>query len=113
MTGGTILLVVLVALMVFLSLRERVRLYQYREANWDIISESKPSPLSKALTNLIGVAGGIYLTLVVLVAFLEIHVPSRVKIFWISVEPLAALAIIMAIIQPFVLRIWHTYKNLN
>jgi len=111
MPGETVLMVVLVALLVFFSLRERARWYRYREAHWDILSESKPSPLSRALTNLIGVAGGIYLTLVIIVAFLEIPVPSRVEIFWFSVEPLAATAVALAIIQPFVLRIWHSYKN--
>ena len=111
MSGGTALMVGLVILLILASLRERVKIRQTR--NWDILGESKTSPLSQAITNLIGVAGGIYLTLVVLVAFLEIPVPSKVCLLWLSVEPLAAIAVFLAVIQPFMIRLLSVYRGLR
>ncbi|HZK17912.1 MAG TPA: hypothetical protein VFD15_01225 [Clostridia bacterium] len=111
MSIGVVFMFVLVLLLLIVSVRERIKIRQYRD--WDILGESKASPLSQAMANLIGVAGGIYLALVVLIAFLEIPIPSRINILWLSVEPLAAVAVFLAIIQPFMLRLLVVYRSLK
>ncbi|MFZ5633927.1 MAG: hypothetical protein ACOY40_13880 [Bacillota bacterium] len=88
-----------------LSVRQRVQNMAIRERAWDG-SETKPSPLSEALTGLIGTAGGIYLSLVMLFSFMELSVPKKVEVFKIGLEPLAAVSFTLAIIQPFVIRLF-------
>ncbi|HOV78713.1 MAG TPA: hypothetical protein PK728_01280 [Bacillota bacterium] len=107
LSAGVIGLVIL--FLVALSVRERVRRQTLREK---ILSESKTSPLSQALSNLIGVAGGIYLSLDVISSFLELNIPDRVQIGSFCLEPLAALSILTAIAQPYMLRIIDGWKGL-
>ena len=64
-----------------------------------------PSPFVRAMTEIIGMAGGIYLSLVMLVNFLDLELPPKVNIFGLEAEPLALLAIIISIVQPI-------FKNL-
>ena len=64
------------------------------------------SPLSKAITQLVGTAGGIYISLEMLIIFLG--VPEYI---WnpeldYFVKPLAIFSILIAIIQPYVLQFW-------
>lgn len=99
-------------LLVVFSVRERVRLRLYREKEWGGLGESKASPLSQALANLVGVAGGIYLSLMVLVSFLEVQLPPRVKIGQISMEPLAVVAFGLALLQPFAMRIFFAWRKI-
>ncbi|MCL6477022.1 MAG: hypothetical protein K6T65_01270 [Peptococcaceae bacterium] len=93
-------LVVLVLLT--LSVRQRMQNMVVRERAWDG-SETKPSPLSEALTGLIGTAGGIYICLVMLFSFMELNIPKKVEVFKVGLEPLAAVSFALAIIQPFVI----------
>ncbi|MEA4901511.1 hypothetical protein [Desulfitobacterium sp.] len=80
------------------SVRARAYLLMWR-------SEPKESLLSKALTQLVGTAGGIYLSFELLFSFLKIP-----ETWWSEnnfiVEPLALVSLILAIIQPFVIQIW-------
>ncbi|GAB6157576.1 hypothetical protein JCM39194_07760 [Desulfotomaculum varum] len=102
----------LAALLVVLSLRERMRMSRYRK-EWDVIGESKSSPLSESLAGLVGTAGGIYLSLVMLKTFLEIDVPARVNISVVSLEPMAAVSFILAIISPFINRLKKGWQRLK
>lgn len=111
MSISVFIIIVLTLTLLFLSIRERVQLSLYRDKEWDVIGESKASPLSRAITNLIGTAGGIYLSMVLLFTFLEVNVPDRVNMGDVSLEPLAALAIILAIGQPFVLKLFQLRKR--
>jgi len=104
------ILVVALVLVVF-SVRERMRLIRCRDKDWDVIGESKSSPLSRALTNLLGMAGGIYLSMVLLVTFLEANIPEQVNIGTVSLEPLATISILLAIVQPFVLKAFQMRKR--
>lgn len=106
MLTGTILFVLIAFTLVALSVRERVRISALREGAAGSLPESRPSPLSQALAHLIGLAGGIYLSLFMLLEFLKIELPSRVPLGQVQVEPLAALSIALAVIQPFVLRLF-------
>nr|WP_048818176.1 hypothetical protein [Desulforamulus hydrothermalis] len=102
----------LAAVLVVLSLRERMRMSRYRK-EWDVIGESKASPLSESLAGLVGTAGGIYLSLVMLKTFLEIDVPARVNIAAVSLEPMAAVSFILAIISPFFSRLKKGWQRLK
>jgi len=107
-----IILIVLILFLVGISVRERMRLYKYREKDWSVIGEAKASPLSQALTNLLGVAGGIYLSLVVIATFMEIDLPERIHLGRFSMEPLAAVSILMAVAQPYMQRIINAWKKI-
>lgn len=80
------------------SIRARAYLLMWR-------SEPKESLLSRALTQLVGTAGGIYLSIELLFSFLKIPENWWNKTEFI-VEPLALASLILAIIQPFVIGLW-------
>ncbi|MCF8012021.1 MAG: hypothetical protein K9L17_05840 [Clostridiales bacterium] len=112
MFTGTVIITIITFLLLFLSIRERVRLTRYREKDWDVIGEGKSSPLSRALTSLVGTAGGIYLSVILLITFLEFQIPERIDIGVVRIEPIAAISIILAILQPFILRVIESRKRL-
>ncbi len=108
-----LLFVLIIVLLLVLSVRERIRLITTRSKDWDVIGEAKTSPLSRALTGLVGTAGGIYLSLVLLQTFLELEVPQNISVGSIAMEPLAAVSIAVAILQPFVLRFFTWSRRLR
>jgi fatty acid desaturase len=110
--AGSLIFSAVIFLLLIISVRERIRLRSLREKDWSFIGEGKASPLSEALTNLIGVAGGIYLTLVVLTAFLELQLPELINLGRISLEPLAAVSIFLALIQPYLQRVLNAWRRL-
>ena len=85
------------------SLRARRYLLMWR-------TETKPSLLSSAITQLVGTAGGIYLSLELLFSFLKIP-----EDWWnpstFVVEPLAVISLGLAILQPFAVQIWLKIKK--
>ncbi len=101
-----------VLLVVILSLRERIRQRYLREKDWGFIGEAKSSLISQALANLIGIAGGIYLTLVILVTFLELQIPEQISFGRVSLEPLAAVSILISLVQPYFTRAVNAWKRL-
>ena len=58
------------------------------------------SPLAEALRQLVGIAGGIYLSLVMLTGFLGMNLPERIAIGSMVLDPLALVALFMACVQP-------------
>ena len=84
-----------------------LRMHRFRQS-WDS-TETKPSPLSFAVQELVATAGGIYLALVMLVSFLKITIPSTISIAELTLDPLASISIGLAIIQPFFCKVF--YKN--
>lgn len=103
---------IVVLFMTVLSVRERIKLYSYREKDWGTLGESKSSPLSMALTNLYGVAGGIYLSLVLICTFVELQLPERVHLGQFSLEPLAAISITMALVQPYFQKVFQVWRKI-
>ncbi|MFZ5898036.1 MAG: hypothetical protein ACOYU7_02450 [Bacillota bacterium] len=95
-------LIFLLLAFIFLSaffVWERSRPQVYRAAkSWDL---NEPSPLSRAITGLLGVGGGIYLSLQLFISFLEIKVPSLVNLGGMDIDPVATLSLSLAIIQAF------------
>ena len=86
---------------VVLSVLMRMRQNGYREAY--VVA----SPLAEAVRQLVGVAGGIYLSLVMLTGFLGLNLPERVIIQQMELDPLALFAIGLACVQPMLLNCWH------
>lgn len=72
---------------------------------------SRTSPLGSALTYLVGVAGGIYLSLSLVVDFLEVKLPARISVWGLELEPLAAFAVALALLQPFLLRLYQCIRG--
>lgn len=62
--------------------------------------EPKPSPFSNAIQDLVATAGGVYLSMIMIVSFLKIEVPERITIGILSFDPLAMTSIAVAVIQP-------------
>src|SRR5690606_34287321 len=97
-----LLLLVLLMLALAFSIRQRIALLQKRN-QYDQLPEAPISTfLSEALAQLVGVAGGLYLSLIMLVSFLELEVPARVTVLGLTMQPLALIALTLAIVQPLV-----------
>ncbi len=97
-----IALYLLLAMLVF-SVAQRVRIKK-RVYDHGFPEQAKPSPLSEAIVELVSLAGGIYLSLLLLVSFLQIELPGRLNIFGLQTDPLAFSALVLAILQPFFIR---------
>jgi len=83
---------------IVVSVRKRKYLMLWR-------SQRPSNQLATALSQLVGTAGGIYLSLELLFSFLKI--PENwwsESIFF--VEPLAVISLLLAILQPFILSVW-------
>lgn len=106
LTIGVILFLAAVATL--LSVREKTRQVRLRD-----IEPDRSSPLSRALAELVGTAGGIYLSLNLARDFLALDVPGRVAVWpWrFEVEPLAALSLSLALVQPYVLRLYQDLRR--
>lgn len=93
----------LIVLGIILSVRERRYFMMWR-------SQPVHNQFETALSQLVGTAGGIYLSLELLFSFLKL--PEN---WWSQgdffVEPLALISLLLAIIQPYGLRIWLKLRN--
>lgn len=98
-----LLLLILFLVLVFLSVRKRVSNKRFRSNPFENISEPRSSYFSQGLLNLIGTAGGIYLALITMVNFLQITYPSKIILYGLSIEPLAGISFLIAIVQPYVM----------
>ncbi|MDW7651034.1 MAG: hypothetical protein SCK29_00175 [Bacillota bacterium] len=102
-----ILLILLVA-----SLQLRIHNKKRFESH-EVPEHTKPSPLSEALQELVATAGGIYLSLVLLVSFLQIDLADHWLIISVEMDPLAFIALILSILQPMFLRIVNYFKGVR
>jgi hypothetical protein len=82
-----------------------LRLLRYRDGV--SAGETRASPLSMAVQELVATAGGIYLAIVALTSFLKLEMPDRVSLVSASVDPLALTAIGIAIVQPVIIKIFN------
>lgn len=94
--------------LVYFSLRARVKIRMYREAPQ--MPDFKSSYLSEAITNLVATAGGIYIAVYLMINFLKLEVPGKVFFWGISVEPIAAAAFLIALLQPLLSKWWDGRK---
>ncbi|EEG76789.1 hypothetical protein [Dethiobacter alkaliphilus] len=95
----------LLALSLLLRVQNKKRLTQ------EVPEHAKPSPFSQALQDLIATAGGIYLSLVLLVSFLQMDVADKWNIYGIKMEPLAFLALLFSVVQPLLLQVMDKIKG--
>lgn len=93
-------LIIFIILVVSLQMRMLSRKRSDNKSSSQLPLDPLPSPFVRAMTELIGMAGGIYLSLVMLVNFLDVELPLKINIFGLEAEPLALLAIIISIVQP-------------
>lgn len=101
--GLLFLLLFLAGLSLWLKLR------CYRESIGGV--DTKASPLSLAVQELVATAGGVYLAMLALTSFLKLDMPERVSLLQAAVDPLALTAIGLAIIQPVVIRIFQKFRS--
>lgn len=80
-----------------------LRVDRYRNSLEELVPKS--SPLTLAVQELVATAGGLYLSLVMLISFLKIDLPAKVTLCTIALDPLALFSMGLAIIQPFIFRI--------
>lgn len=103
---GSIGMLSLLLLLFYGALKVKMRTYRISGSG-----ENMPSPASRALAELVGIAGGIYLSLVMMVSFLKLGVPETISFGGWSLDPLALIAILVALIQPLVLAWWPRYRK--
>lgn len=101
--------VVLLFVLLILTLSVWQRIQNFRKT----VEESKitASPLSLAIQDLMAIAGSIYLSLTMLVAFLKLNIPETIMIFELTIDPLAFAAIALAVIQPVFLSLFNHFKE--
>ncbi|CUH96146.1 putative membrane protein [Propionispora sp. 2/2-37] len=99
----TVLAVIILSLVLPVSLWLRVCWFRQQSEKMEV----RASPLSLAVQELLANAGGIYLSLVMLISFLKIDIPEKTVIFGVGIDPLPCTAIILAIIQPLFLRLFY------
>lgn len=99
-------LALVLILLTGLSLHERTRQKTVRATATAGDGQPQPvtSPFSQAVVELVATAGGVYLALIALVNFLKIAVPPAVTLLGVSFEPVAALSLLIALVQPYILK---------
>lgn len=70
-------------------------------------SKVKNSPFSSAVQELVATAGGVYLSIVALVSFLKLDIPEKVAVIGVSFDPLAFIAIGVAVLQPWLGKLFY------
>jgi len=108
MFGKVILALILIALIVW-AVRNKV--FLKRRRNESTFEGAVDSPASVALGEIVAVAGGIYLSLVLVATFLKVDMPDKVNIANLAVDPLALAAIIIALLQPIFLGLYYKWKK--
>lgn len=99
MHTGLFLLVLV--LLTYYSVRRRAHVLTMRQAQADAGSvpfEPKPSPISKAILDIGGIGGGIYIAITALSAFLRLEIPPRLSVGGVAFDPVALVSLISAIL---------------
>lgn len=101
---GLLLIMLLLVISIFLRVHDKVRAHEVPE-------HVNPSPISQAIQELIATAGGIYLSLVLLISFLQINLAEKWDVIGVDMDPLAFVALILSIIQPLSIRLINFIKG--
>jgi len=99
--------IVLLTLVVLLAAAVKTRIGLKRKRNLEKLENAVPSPASVAIAELVAIAGGVYLSLVLLTSFLEMSVPEKVRVLNMTMDPLALTAIMIALFQPFLILAYY------
>jgi len=97
-----IIIIILFSLLVIWSVRSKIFLNQRRQKD---LPEVISSPVSQALTQILGTAGGIYLSLVMLASFLGLYVPEKILFWQWYIDPLAFFSLSITLLQPVIMRV--------
>ncbi|RJQ11273.1 MAG: hypothetical protein C4551_01370 [Bacillota bacterium] len=100
---------VVVALVAALAAREKAR-QKDRELNAirrRDLPDPRHTPFSQGLVDLVAVAGGIYLSLVMVSSFVGLALPGKVGFLGAEVDPVAAIAVALALVEPFLSRLFE------
>lgn len=89
---------IIISLAVLLGGSIWVRMCCLRTVNSPQVQQSV---FSLAVQELVATAGGVYLSIIALVSFLKLEIPEKLAIAGISFDPVALLAIGVAILQPW------------
>lgn len=71
------------------------------------LPEPRPTPLSQGLVDLVAVAGGIYLALIMVASFVGYELPGPTSFLGGRVDPVAVLSIALAVVEPFISRLFE------
>jgi hypothetical protein len=90
---------------ILFSVRRRALILRMKQTNaQEMPFEPAPSPISRAILDLGGIAGGVYIAISALSAFLKLDIPARVTMGEVSFDPVAFVslssAIVWAVVQP-------------
>lgn len=97
----------------YVSLCERVRRKTILLKNKNGLPvDPVSSPFTVALGELLAIAGGVYLSLLVTVTFLELKIPATIRIGSLSLEPLAAISLIIATLQSWWARLFPGHPKI-
>lgn len=102
-----ILALILIALIVWAV---RTKLFLQRRRSEKIIEGAVESPASLAMGQIVAVAGGIYLSMVLIASFLKLELPDKVNVATMAVDPLAFAAVVVALLQPIVMSLYYRRK---
>lgn len=89
---------------VILSIRTRVKMMMWR-------SPEASDRLAKAIAQLVGTAGGIYLSLELLLTFLGIPEQYWDPPSFYFFKPLAVFSLLIAILQPYVIKLFKYFRD--
>lgn len=101
-----ILAVLFLLVLVIWAVRTRVTLKRKYRVN--SVENAVASPASVALGELVAIAGGVYCSLILVVSFLKLSVPEKITLLNMPLDPLAMLAIVIALLQPIFLTIYYS-----
>ncbi|QUL99034.1 MAG: hypothetical protein IMF26_02910 [Candidatus Fermentithermobacillus carboniphilus] len=90
----------LIFLVLYASMGMRVHRIQSARARKKAYEEAS-SPLGQAIKDFVAVAGGVYLGLMALAEFLKIPAPVKTELWGVAFDPIAAIAVALAVIAPF------------
>lgn len=106
-----LLLLISIVILIVFAVKEKVKQKNKTIQFNDMPEEAKTSPVSQALTELIAVAGGIYVALLLLTTFLDLDLPGKIRIVSVEFDTIAGIALFLALVQPFILKILRFTKR--
>lgn len=102
---AAILLIALAALSAREKARQRDReIASIRGAE---LPQAKLTPFSQGLVDLVAVAGGIYLSLVMVASFVGYDMPGKVSFLGNQFDPIALLSVLLALVEPFLSKLFE------
>ncbi len=105
------IILAIILILVIITVREKVKIKKKRALDAGLPEEIKGSPISQALAELVAIAGGIYVSLLMLTTFLAMDLPSKITVFSMQLDTIAAIALGLTLAQPFILKLTNLLKK--